>query len=130
MVKPDLSSVDDMRGGYKDVERAARFLQLMHAGDLPEILAPDAVSIFRTAGERELTPSGAAERLVEASKMWQNLRGALRWLAEDGFDIETASLSTKAVIARSCGVEDFDALTAAIREMASRAAADIDALTA
>ncbi len=125
--EPGLLSIDDMRGGLRDVERAARFLQLTHTV-APDIPAPGAGSVFKAAGTRGLIPDHAAERLAEAAKTWRNLRGILRLVAGDGFAVETASPKVKAVIARSCGMDDFDALTAATRETASLAAADIDAL--
>ncbi len=122
-----LLSIDDARGGFRDVEHAARFLQLNNTIAADDS-APSASFIFKTAGSRELICSDAAERLVEAVKLWRNLRGILRLVAEDGFPVETAAPKVKAVVAQACGMDDFDALTAAIREMASRAAADTDAL--
>ena len=127
--EPGSLAVDDIRGGLRDIERTARFLQLNHAAAAPEILAPAAVSAFRTAGAREFISAAAAERLVEAATMWRNLRGILRLVADDGFSAETAAPGVKAVIARSCGSDDFDALTAAIRSTAAHAACDIDAVT-
>ena len=123
--KPGLLSIDDMRGGLREVEFGARFLQLTHTV-APDDPAPSASSVFKTAGSRGLIPVDAAVRLAEAAKMWRNLRGILRLVADDGFAVETAEV--KAVIARSCGTDEFDALTATIRETASRTAADIDAL--
>jgi len=126
--EPGLLTIDDVHGGLRDVERAARFLQLTYAVDVPDDPSPSAGSVFKTAGSRGLIPADVAERLVAAAKMWRNLRGILRLVADDGFAIETASPKGKAVIARACGMEDFDALTTAIRETASHTAADIDAL--
>ncbi len=130
VTEPGLLSIDDMRGGRRDIERAARFLQLVHAGDSPEILVPDAISIFQTAGANGLIPTDAAERLAEAAEMWQNLQGILRLVMEDGFSVETATPKIKGITSRSCGRDNFDDLTTAIRETASQAATDIDALTA
>jgi len=121
-------TVDDARGGFRDVERAARFLQLTNSAVAPEILVPDAVSAFRIAGERGFVSAAAAERLAEAATTWRNLRSVLRLVAEDGFSAETASPRAKAVVARSCGADDIDALTVAVRDTAARAAFDIDAL--
>ena len=125
--EPGLLSIDDMRGGLRDVELAARFLQLIHAVAM-DVPAPSASAIFKAAGRRGLIPVDAAERLAEAAKLWRNLRGILRLVAGDGFAVESADSKVKAIIARACGMDDFDALTAAIRETASRAAADIHAL--
>ena len=127
--EPDLTSIEDMRGGLGDVERTARLLQLTHVADAPDMPAPRAAFIFRTASTRGSIPDGAAERLAEAATMWRNLRGALRLVVEDRFAAETAAPKVKTVVARSCGTEDLDALSGMIREAASRAAADIDALS-
>ncbi|MCE2389902.1 MAG: fatty acid desaturase [Proteobacteria bacterium] len=128
--EPQLSSFEVMRGGLEDIERTARLLQLSVAGDAPDSPAPDAVDVFQTARKRGLVSESAAERLAEAARMWRNLRGALRLVGGSGFDPGTASAKTETLIARSCGQEDPEALTRAIREKASSAAAEIDALSA
>ena len=127
--EPGLPSVRDMRGGPRDVARAARFLQVAHAGEVPDLLACDAVAVFTAAGTQGVGPEGVAERLAEAARMWRNLQGITRLLAGADFNADTATLRTKAVIAQACGAEDFDALGDAVRETAVRAAADIEALT-
>ena len=126
--EPGLESIDGMRGGLRDVERAARSLQLTHAGDASDPQSPDAGSVFQAAGERGWIDGGVAGRLAEAAGTWRNLTGILRLVAEDGFAPETAGPEVRGVIARSCGAGDFDALTALVRETASRAAADVDSL--
>ena len=128
--EPGLQSIDDMRGGRRAVERMARFLQLAHAGEVPDILTPDVVSVFQTASANGLISPEAAMRLTEAAKMWQNLRGILRLAMQDGSLTETIGPSVKEMIARSCGMGDYNELTAAIHETASRAADDINELTA
>ena len=60
--------------------------------------------------------------------MWRNLRGILRLLGVDGNVDDAAWPRAGPVIARSCGTEDPDALDAAIKATAARAAADINAL--
>ena len=126
--QPGLVSIDHMRGGLRDVERAARILQLTHAGDGPDILAPDAATVFRSARERGFIPAAAAELLTAANSMWRNLRGILRLVADDNFTADTANAKVKSVIAQSCGRDSFDELTDAIRTTASRAASAVDAV--
>ena len=128
--EPGLLSIDNMRGGRRDIERAARFLQLAHAEDTPGIVAPDAISIFRAAGAAELISADAAKHLVEAAEMWQNLRGILRFAVEDDHATDRTPPNVKAMIMRSCGMDEYDELTVAIRDTASRAAAEIDELMA
>ena len=120
-------SIEDMRGGLRDIERAARFLQVVNAADA---CAPQAASLFKAAGEHGLMTLESAERLAEAATMWRKLRGIVRLVANDGLAVETAGPKVEAVIARACGSSDFEDLAATVREKAARAAADIDALTA
>ena len=127
---PDPALTEDMRGGLRDVERAARFLYMIHAADASAVTAPTAASVFRAAGEHGLIPNDAAGRLAEAATLWRNLRGILRLVAEGRVALEMADPGIKAVVTRACGMDDVDALTATVRETAARAAADIDALTA
>ncbi len=116
--EPGLSSLDDMRGGARDVERAARLLRYAHQGSDP---APAAALVFRDAG---------AERLAEAATLWRDLRGIVKLVGGDGFAVETASARVKAVIAGACGTDDFDALAAAVPGIAAAAAMEIDEIVA
>ena len=128
--EPGLQSVRDMRGGLQDVERAARWLQLAHADELPDMPTADAAAVFQTAATQELVPHDAAERLADAAKMWRSLHGIMTLVAQDDFAAETATPQTKAAIARACGIASFAALDDAIRDTASRAAADTRTLLA
>jgi alkane 1-monooxygenase len=129
-VEPDLRSVVDMPGGLRDLERAALALQWAPGGDASDMPNGDPASIFRTAGRRGLIAEGAAERLAETATLWRSLHGSLRLIAGDEFSADTANATVKAIVAEACGLDDFDALAATIRDTASRAAADIDALVA
>ena len=120
---PGLGSIDDMRGGLRDVEHAARLLQLTHAGDVSGDPAPTAASLFQAAGKGGSIPDADMEQLAVAATMWRNLRGILRLVADEGFAAENAGPGVKAALARACGLDDFEALAAAIRDTASRAAA-------
>ena len=127
---PGPASFEAMGGGLRDVERAARFLYVTHAADAAVNAAPTATSVFQAAGAHGLIPDDAARRLAAAAAMWRKLRGILRLVADDDIAVETAGPRVEAVIARACGSSDFDALTATVRETGTRAAADIDTLTA
>ena len=124
---PGPLAFEDMRGGLRDVERAARLLHVAGAADPSDTPAPSAASLFKAAGESGRMPREAAERLAEAAATWRNLRGILRLVADDDLAAETAGPKVEAVIARACGSSGFDALIATVRETAAGAAADIDA---
>ena len=126
--KPGIASIEDMQGGHRDIERAARLLQLAHGADDPEDPALTATAILETAGKAGTVSPDAAERMAEAARLWRNLRGALGLAVYDGAAVRTAGKQVGAFVARSCGTDDTDALDARIVEVANLAAADIDAL--
>ena len=129
-IETDLRSVVDMPGGLKDLERAALALQWAPGSDASGVPNDDPASVFRAAADRGLIAEEAVERLAGAATLWRNLHGSLRLIADDGFAADAANSTVRAVIAEACGLDDFEALAATIRDTASRAAADIDALVA
>ena len=114
-----VSSYAGMCGGLLDVERAARFLQLTHGEANLQDSAPTAAAVLR-----ERAP------LAEAATLYRDLQGILRLVGDAAFDAQAARPRIQSLIAEACGHEDFDALSSAVTETASRAAADIDALFA
>ena len=114
-----VSAYAQMRGGLNDVEKAARYLQLARGGSYLDDPAPSAAAVFDTAG---------AEPLAQAAIMWRDLQGVMRLVGEEGFDAAAAGPKVKVLLANACGQEDFDALTSAVAETASRAAERIDTL--
>ena len=114
-----VSAYVGMRGGLEDIERAARFLQLTKGEAGLEDSAPTAATVLREC-----------EPLAHAAALWRDLQGILRLIGEEEFDAATARPRIKSLIAGVCGHEDFDALTAAVAETASRAAAEIETLLA
>ena len=116
--EPHLSSFVDMRGGLRDVRRIARLLRSNGPGNSP---ACTAAAVLREAG---------AERLAETATLWQNLHGILQLLAGGDKRFEVSTARTGAVVARACGMDDFDALVAAVPGIAAAAALEIDDLVA
>ena len=114
-----VSAYARMRGGLNDVEKAARYLQLARGGSYLDDPAPSAAAVFDTAG---------AEPLAQAAIMWRDLQGVMRLVGEEGFDATAVGPKVKSLLANACGQEDFDALTSAVAETASRAAVRIDTL--
>ncbi len=120
-----LSPFSEAADGFRDIEMAARHLQLAHADATSAILAADSVSVFRIAGEHGVVSTDVAVRLAAAAELWRNLRGILRLVEDHGGSFDSASETQRAVVARACGADNIDALTASIRETANAAASDI-----
>ncbi|MXX10185.1 MAG: hypothetical protein F4Z68_01990 [Nitrospira sp. SB0667_bin_9] len=114
-----VSAYVGMRGGLEDIERTARFLQLTKGEAGLQDSAPTAATVLREC-----------EPLAQAAALWRDLQGILRLIGEEEFDAATARPKIKSLVAGACGHEDFDALTAAVAETASRAAAEIETLVA
>ncbi len=123
-----LGAIDGMRGGLRDIERAARLLQLAHGADDPENPAPTAASVFELAGAKETIAKDAAGRLGDAARLWRSLRSVLGLAVYDGSAVGSAGRKVAAFVARSCGAEDIDALNARVAEVAAAAAGDVDAV--
>ncbi len=127
-IRPGSLSFDDAPGGLRDVERAARLLQVAHPSLAEEQEAPTAASVFRTACEQHLISKDTARHLAAAAETWRKVNGTLGLLLEPGAAAESAPASVRAVIARSCGEDDFDSLTVHCKEIAIRTAAEIGSL--
>lgn len=120
--------IENRPGGLRDVERAARLLQITHAAEAPEILSPGIISVFQGAAKRDLLDAEIAQRLTAAATLWRNLRGTLRLVGKEGFAFEHASAETKAITSRACGADDFGALISKITKTTTAAAAEVKAL--
>ena len=125
---PDLSSYRETAGGGEDVERAARFLQVRHAAEFPDLLALDRAEVFRFAGGKGLIAESAAERLAEAAILWQNLGGILQIVGESASVAESTSDAVRAVVARAAGEDDFTVLNGRIQRVAARVRSDLGAM--
>ena len=119
--EPSVTAYVHMCGGMDDVEQAARYLQLAHAGNGLDDPAPTAAAVLEAAGD---------EPLAEAANTWRDLQGVMRLVGEEGFDAAAAGPKVKSLVSGACGQEDFDALASVVEETASRAAARIDTLAA
>ena len=114
-----VSAYARMPGGLDAVERAARFLQLAHAGNYIDQSAPSAAAVFNIAGD---------EPMARAANMWRDLQAAMRLVGDEDFDAEEAGPKVRMLVANACEQEDFDALTAAVVETASHATDRIKSL--
>ncbi len=123
----DIWAVERMVDGLRDAAAAAGFLQLRHAAEHPSLLAGGLASVFEAAGALELIGEDAAAELAEAVRLWRNLLGIARLIADGGAG-EAAGPALPGVIGRSGGKLVVDALADTVREVAARAALHVDAI--
>ena len=100
----------------EQIERAARYLQLKHISSMPEDLdSCSAMAILKTIKSKDLIPDTVAEQLIEATQLWQNLRGINRVVLDEGTDVENATGSVKKTVAKACKSTDFATLNETVQ---------------
>ncbi|HEY2357802.1 MAG TPA: bifunctional [glutamine synthetase] adenylyltransferase/[glutamine synthetase]-adenylyl-L-tyrosine phosphorylase [Phenylobacterium sp.] len=101
-------------GGLVDIEFAAQFLQLAHAGNGGPIAAntAEALAAFH---EADLAPAQPLADLERAWRLQQNLTQLLKVALEDGADPEAEPPAFRALLARAGGARDFRQLRAALK---------------
>jgi glutamate-ammonia-ligase adenylyltransferase len=100
-------------GGLVDIEFAAQFLQLAHAGAGGPMAAntAEALAAFREAG---LAPAHPLADLERAWRLQQDLTQLLKVALEEGADPEAEPLAFRALLARAGGARDFRRLRASL----------------
>ena len=124
----NLWSVCEIPGGLKEVEFAAECLQLVHAVRHEEILARGLVPTFETAARQGLLDSQAADELIAAVCLWQNLDGFISMTSPGSFDPDEASAEQKRTMADFCGVRDFSQVPNLITDTARRTSRHLDGI--
>ncbi len=69
-----------VRGGLVDLEFIAQHLQLVHAADHPTVLSQNTMAALQNLGSARLLPAAAAEALLPASRLLNNLTQVLQAL--------------------------------------------------
>ena len=121
-----LWEVCEIPGGLKEVEFAAECLQLAHAARHEEILVRGLVPTFETAARQGLLDPQAADDLVAAVHLWQNLDGFICMTSPGSFDPDAASAEQKRSMADFCGVRDFSQIPNLITDTAMKASRHLD----
>ena len=123
------SLVACMQQGLRDIERAARLLQLTHLAQMPgSLITSNAASVFQAGQVLEAIPGEVAEQLSGATLMWRNLYGIRQLVIADDTPVESMTDKVKMTFARSCGQADFDQLAEAVREAAAATESGLAAL--
>jgi len=96
-----------LRGGLVDLDFLAQFLQLRHAAERPEVLAPSTELAFARLAQAGLLGPALAERLVATTQLMRQLQNLLRLTVAERFDEETAAEALKLSLARAGGCGSF-----------------------
>jgi len=103
-------------GGTVDIDFIAQYLQLVHAGDKPDILNVKTPEVIDNAARLGLLPQAEAEVLRAAGRLYHDLTQILRLCVIEKFDPETAGDDLLRVMARAGDAPDFSALEAQLKE--------------
>jgi glutamate-ammonia-ligase adenylyltransferase len=104
------SSPWDMKlseGGLVDIEFAAQFLQIIHAGDGGPLATNTGEALAAFAG---LAPAAPLAALDRAWRLQQALSQLLKIALDDGGDPESEPKALRALLAKAGGVRDFRSL--------------------
>jgi glutamate-ammonia-ligase adenylyltransferase len=96
-------------GGLVDVEFAAQYLQIVHAGQGGPLAhnTGDALAAIGAAG---LAPAGALEALAEAWRLQQDLSQLLKLALDDRADPAQEPKALQGLLARAGGARDLKGL--------------------
>lgn len=127
----DIWNAKYVRGGMVDIQFIAQYLTLLHAPEKPEIIDPNTTGALAWLGDSGYLNVETANRLIAAHKTWRRVQGFLRLTVESGFDAAKAPAGLKAGLRRAALPDAsetlaFDAVEAALREMAAGAKAAFD----
>ena len=108
-------------GGLVDIEFLAQYFQLLYGPEHPRVFAENTADALGRMGETKLVPVGTIAELTGALELWWRLQNALRLIAPEGLVDGEIPESTKAALARACGMEEFGSLRRAMDEAAGTA---------
>ena len=104
-------------GGVIDLEFIAQYLALRHGADHPDLLTPETAGILANAGRLGLIPAVAADRLVEAHRLYSTVMQMMRLTTEGAFDPGRVARGVLRRIAAAADCPDFPRLERQLAEM-------------
>jgi glutamate-ammonia-ligase adenylyltransferase len=116
------------RGGLVDLEFIAQYVQLANAEAHPHVLSQNTVAALTRLGEAGLLPPAAAEALLPAARLLNNLTQVLRLCLDGPFEPAKAPDGLKALLARAGEAPDFRHLEADLAAREAEVAALFDQL--
>jgi glutamate-ammonia-ligase adenylyltransferase len=107
-------------GALVDIEFIAQFLQLVHAGETPEILDPSTARTLEKAERYGVLKPEDAALLRPAVTLFHSLTQILRLCLPGKFDPASAGTEVLSLLARAADLPDFPALQAYVAETQRR----------
>ncbi|TMJ75112.1 MAG: bifunctional [glutamine synthetase] adenylyltransferase/[glutamine synthetase]-adenylyl-L-tyrosine phosphorylase [Alphaproteobacteria bacterium] len=101
-----------VRGGLVDLEFIAQHLQLVHGSAHPRVLSQSTVEAFENLAQAGILEADAAEALLPAARLFNNLTQVLRLCLDEPFVPAKAPDGLKALLARAGDTPDFRHLEA------------------
>jgi [glutamine synthetase] adenylyltransferase / [glutamine synthetase]-adenylyl-L-tyrosine phosphorylase len=108
----DVWDLKQVRGGLVDLEFIAQFLQLVNAATHPQILNQNTLVALANLNHAGLLPPQAADTLLSAALLLNNLTQVLRLCLDGPFEPSKAPDGLKSLLARSGEAPDFARLEA------------------
>jgi len=117
-----------VRGGLVDLEFIAQYAQLVNAATHPHVLSQNTVAGLTSLGQTGLLDPVAAEALLPAARLLNNLTQVLRLCLDGPFEPAKAPDGLKALLARAGEAPDFRHLEADLTACEGEVAARFDQL--
>ena len=108
--------IKHVAGGLIDIEFIAQYLQLVHAGRMPEVLDTSTARVLDKATRLGLIEAPDAEVLRPAVRLYHDLTQVLRLCLPGPLDADNVTPGLAALLARAADVPDFATLEAFVRE--------------
>jgi len=119
-----------VRGGLVDLEFIAQYLQLVHASGHPDVLSQNTADALERLSAAGLLPAAAADALLPAARLLNNLTQVLRLCLDEPFEPAKASDGLKVLLAQAGDAPDFGRLEAELISREAEVAALFDRLIA
>jgi glutamate-ammonia-ligase adenylyltransferase len=119
----DIWDLKQVRGGLVDLEFIAQHLQLVHAAARSDILDQNTVAALQNLQAAGLLPAQAADSLLPAAWLFNNLTQVVRLCLDGPFEPAKAPEGLKTLLAASGQAPDFARLEADLAAQEGRVAA-------
>ncbi len=96
------------RGGMVDIEFIAQYLQLRWAAEHPFVLCQNTHGALAALAAAQALPRAAEIDLARTLRLWRELQGLLKLVANEPFDQAAAAPQIQALLAASAGADAVD----------------------